>query len=47
MTFDEILAQVLELLQSEKRVSYRAVPCTSALGLPGYPCMRASCMARY
>src|SRR5712692_5533091 len=25
MTFDEILAQVLELLQREKRVSYRAL----------------------
>ncbi len=25
MTFDEILAQVLELLQRQKRVSYRAL----------------------
>jgi hypothetical protein len=25
MTFDEILAQILDLLQREKRVSYRAL----------------------
>ena len=25
MTFDEVLAQVLELLQRERRVSYRAL----------------------
>ena len=25
MTFDDILAQILELLQREKRVSYRAL----------------------
>jgi hypothetical protein len=25
MTFDEILAQVLELLQRERRISYRAL----------------------
>src|SRR5262249_60812442 len=31
MTFDEILAQVLELLQREKRVSYRALKRRFAL----------------
>jgi hypothetical protein len=31
MTFDEILAQVLELLQREKRLSYRALKVRFAL----------------
>jgi hypothetical protein len=32
MTFDEILAQVLDLLQRERRLSYRALKVRFALG---------------
>ena len=31
MTFEEMLAQVLELLQGEKRVSYRALKLRFAI----------------
>jgi hypothetical protein len=38
MTFDEILTQVLELLQREKRVSYRALKRRFDLDDNDQPC---------
>jgi hypothetical protein len=40
MTFDEILAQVLDLLQREQRVSYRALSCLSSFNTATYPARR-------